>query len=143
MVVGVIAGGGRVVFCSLGCPLAFSVELCSVSSAFIALNLELFHRGLDVKKQNGCGLTSIYFGETPVRNWAHQSLQDKISFVFISDLRINHPIESAIVYVYELPSWKDTIALYNIYLAAISHYYLSCPSTLLLVILCRTIFFKF
>lgn len=109
MVVGVIVGGGRVVFCSFGCPLAFSVELCSVSSAFLALNLELFHGWLDVKKQNGCGLTSVYFGKTPVRNWAHQSLQDKISFVFIGDLRINHPIESAIAHMYELPSWKHNI----------------------------------
>lgn len=60
--------------------------------------------GWMLKEQNGCGLTSIYLGETPVRNWAHQSLQDKISFVFISDLRINHPVKSAVVYVYKLPS---------------------------------------
>jgi len=40
-----------VLVCSLGCPRAFSVELCGVPLASMALNLQLFHRLTDVKRE--------------------------------------------------------------------------------------------
>lgn len=51
----------------------------------VAWNLQLFHRGLGVKRAEMVVVWQvIYFGETLVRNWAHRSLQDKVSLVFIS-----------------------------------------------------------
>lgn len=70
----------------------------------IALNLHMFHGGLDSKRAEWLGLTSIHFREALWRNWFTQSLQDQVSFVLISALRIYHLTQLLIVYVYELPS---------------------------------------
>lgn len=44
---------GLISCCNLGCTLAFSVELCGVLLAFLALNSQLFHRELDAKRAEG------------------------------------------------------------------------------------------
>lgn len=73
---------GLISCCNLGCTLAFSVELCGVLLAFLALNSQLFHRELDAKRAEDCGLTSICFGEAPERNLVYLSLQDKSLLCF-------------------------------------------------------------
>lgn len=92
-----------------------------------------------LKEQNDCGLTSIYFGETLVRNWTLQSLQDNVTLFHqcISELTILSRLQFCMCMNYHV---KHTIVLYNVCLA---HYCLSYPCILLPVILCRSIFFNF